>query len=488
MTKAKSKAIIMAADGAGEMTQIQDRRFEMGDWPIRFEVPKEQADTWLQYLSAECAKRGWGCASSGQLDGKENSGSTTVNTGGPDQPQLAIVWERKRGGPIKVRYRSAGMTEFLLTDAQELFDKVNELCRTGTKERVYCRGQLVYEGLPWRGELWLDDTTLRLGPPSRNEETSLHAPRVILIDAQVDSIDVQNALSAFAVRLRELSVFLSVVMRQEVKVPPNCCRLWTYSLSSTGEVECDVRFVGYCEPNRPTVMPTRGQAPTVPLVPVRRPDFSLTGTVVGSGNNEQRLPADIIDLWQAFAGLPPDRRQQFLQVGSMWQLALSLGHEYQTARFAYTVGACEALKPPDLRYRDHNVYDVIESLLGKPTADLLKEQWFKPQSVRNAHFHRGEFRGSEFVPHAWMSSFQDPTFYQASRLLTQIAPAAIIEWLRQGGTFTMPPLKRRMSWRRWVKEHALLLLPVLVVAGIGVGIMLAGNRGPGDAACRDTDL
>ena len=166
----------------------------------------------------------------------------------------------------------------------------------------------------------------------------------------------------------------------------------------------------------------------------------------------------------------------------------ALGHEYQTARFAYTVGACEALKPPDLRYRDHNVYDVIESLLGKPTADLLKEQWFKPQSVRNAHFHSGEFRGSEFVPHAWMSSFQDPTFYQASRLLTQIAPAAIIEWLRQGGTFTMPPLKRRMSWRRWVKEHALLLLPVLVVAGIGVGIMLAGNRGPGDAACRDTDL
>src|SRR5205823_1699762 len=121
MAKAKSKAIVMAADGAGGMTQIQDRRFEnVRDWPS-FEVPKEQADTWLHYLSAQCQRRGWGCSSFGQLDGKENSGSITVSTGGPDQPQLVINWERKRGGPIKLRYRSAGMVEFLLIDAQELF-------------------------------------------------------------------------------------------------------------------------------------------------------------------------------------------------------------------------------------------------------------------------------------------------------------------------------------------------------------------------------
>jgi hypothetical protein len=59
MARAKSKAIIMTADGAGGMAQVQDRRFEQGDWPIRFEVPVEQADTWLQYFSAECQKRGW---------------------------------------------------------------------------------------------------------------------------------------------------------------------------------------------------------------------------------------------------------------------------------------------------------------------------------------------------------------------------------------------------------------------------------------------
>src|SRR5207244_7540489 len=136
---------------------------------------------------------------------------------------------------------------------------------------------------------------------------------------------------------------------------------------------------------------------TMPLMPIHRPDFSLMGIALGSGNNEQRLPADIIDLWQAFTSLPPDRRLQFLQVGSMWQAALSLGHEYQTARFAWTVAACEALKPPEPQYREHNLYQVIDSLLEKPTADLLKEQWFQPHSVRNAHFHSGELRVSQYV-------------------------------------------------------------------------------------------
>src|SRR5690348_822442 len=101
MAKAKSKAIVMGTDGASGMAQVQDRRFEAGNWPIRFEVPKEHADSWLQYLSAGCEKHGWGCSSFGQIDAKENSGSITVNTGGPEQPQLAVVWERKRAGPIK---------------------------------------------------------------------------------------------------------------------------------------------------------------------------------------------------------------------------------------------------------------------------------------------------------------------------------------------------------------------------------------------------
>jgi hypothetical protein len=118
MAKAKSKTIIMTADGSGGMMQALDRRFEnFREWP-NFDVPKEQADSWLHYLSTQCQRRGWGCNSVGQLDGKENSGSITILTGGVDQPQLAIVWERKRGGPIKVRYRSVGKSDFPLTDAR----------------------------------------------------------------------------------------------------------------------------------------------------------------------------------------------------------------------------------------------------------------------------------------------------------------------------------------------------------------------------------
>jgi hypothetical protein len=64
-----------------------------------------------------------------------------------------------------------------------------------------------------------------------------------------------------------------------------------------------------------------------------------------------------------------------------------------------------------------------------------------------------------------MSSYQDPTFDQARRELAPVTQAAIIEWLRRRGTFTMPTLKRRKSFRRWVKEHALAV-------GLAVGLVL----------------
>lgn len=470
MAKAKSKAIIMVADGAGGMTQVEDRRFEKDDWPIRFDVPKEEADTWLQYLSAECGRRGWSTGGIGQMEAKENSGSLSINTGGPGQAQLALIWERKRGGPIKVRARSAGTPEFPLEQATEFFRQIHERSQGGAMEQFHRGWQLFYEGLPWRGELWLDEK-LRLGPPSQQDERALVGPRIILVNALVNGIDQLHAASTFDVALRELSVFLTIVMGTNVRVSPNGGRGWTWNTDSNGQVvQCDIRNLGYLEKQWPTEMPTRGQIQQVPLKAVHRPDFSLRGIDVSQ--TELHLPEDIIDLWQVFAVLPPDRRRQFLQVGSMWQLALSLGHEYATARFAWMVAACEVLKPPDPQFRNHNIYHLVEALLGKPTADLLQEEWFRPQDVRNAHLHRGEFRGSEFVQHAIMSSFQDPTFDQASRELYRIAQAAMIEWLRQRGTFTMLPLKHRRSLRRWVKENALLILPLLTGVGIGVGIIL----------------
>jgi hypothetical protein len=41
----------MVPDGAGGMLKLEDRRFEHGEWPIKFEIPatQEQAARWSRY-------------------------------------------------------------------------------------------------------------------------------------------------------------------------------------------------------------------------------------------------------------------------------------------------------------------------------------------------------------------------------------------------------------------------------------------------------
>ena len=96
MARAKPKAKIMVSDGQGEMVGINDRRFEKRNWPIQIEIPKEQADTWLQYFSAECTKRGWGAAGISQPDAKENSGNFTVTTSENESLQQQLNTQRDR--------------------------------------------------------------------------------------------------------------------------------------------------------------------------------------------------------------------------------------------------------------------------------------------------------------------------------------------------------------------------------------------------------
>ena len=99
---------------------------------------------------------------------------------------------------------------------------------------------LEYDGLPWRGEFWLDDT-LRLGPPSRQDETALYGPRVILVDALVDCISAGEAPWVLDKQLRELSTFLSVIMGTDVQ-PPKQGRVWT--TRPDGVTDCVVRNLG----------------------------------------------------------------------------------------------------------------------------------------------------------------------------------------------------------------------------------------------------
>lgn len=153
-----------------------------------------------------------------------------------------------------------------------------------------------------------------------------------MVNSMLDAIDGFHANSLFAVLLRELSVFLTVVTGTQIDVAPDCHRDWIIRRDpDTNEVFCELGKVGYLEIPWPTIMPQKGTCPPVPYRSVTRPDFSIRG--IGE-ENEEDVPDDIIALWHAFEALPPDRRRQFIQVGNMWQLALSIGRDHQTARFA----------------------------------------------------------------------------------------------------------------------------------------------------------
>src|SRR5262249_9770000 len=92
----------------------EDRRFDRGDWPITFEVPvtNEQADRWSRYLSWSCNRRGWSPSKFGQLERAENSGTISIIANG--KPQLEIVWERRRQGPLIGRAPRAPTSDLIL--------------------------------------------------------------------------------------------------------------------------------------------------------------------------------------------------------------------------------------------------------------------------------------------------------------------------------------------------------------------------------------
>src|SRR5262245_28078422 len=175
VSRQKPRAQIMVADGIGDMRNIEDQRFAKGDWPISFDIPHddEQADRWSRYLSWSCRKRDWSVAGVGQLERTENSGTISIFSGA--KSQLDVVWERKRAGPLRVKVRLGASSNLTLASAEQFFKEVNDNCHSAITEPIYLRGTLEYEGLAWRGELWLDDT-IRLAPPSLQDETAVLGP------------------------------------------------------------------------------------------------------------------------------------------------------------------------------------------------------------------------------------------------------------------------------------------------------------------------
>lgn len=439
MAKRKSKAVVMVADGVGGLAKVEDRRFEPADWATSFDVTKEQAATWFLYFDAECNGRGWSRSEMGQHDLRESSGSITISTGA-EAPQLTVIWERKRGGALKVRARSSGTIEMPPADMQTLFEGITAQCRLGAKERYHSRGQLYYDGLPWRGELWLDDT-LCLSPPSQQYQGATRGPRVILVDAVVDAVGRLDSLAVASQGLDELAVFLGVVTGEAIRRPRQTKQGWTWT-TVEGATACDVRWIGYTEPQIANQMPVAGTFQAAPEYPVVRPDFTLSVNHF-IGASELSVPADIRDLWARYRLLATDRRRQFLQAAAKWQEGIAHWPERPTLSFALMVVACEALKPSDRKFEHHNINHVIEALLGAALAARLKTNWFRAQYVRSVHMHLGQFLGSEFLPGTTQSRFYDPTFDAARRDLEAITRAAIIEWLRRSGTFSLPALKRK---------------------------------------------
>ena len=412
---------------------------------------------------------GWSSSSIEQLEARENSGSITFrdSTG---RAQVDVVWERPRNKPMKVRAGSSKGAEQLPGAVEEFIQRVRDHSSARSTERSFRSWHLTYTGLPWKGELWLADG-IRLAAPSKQYEAAVSGPRIVIIAAEFDAISESHASSLFAVMQRELAVFLSVVLGKHFDLSPNGGCGWTWGKDAEGSMVTDVRSLGYWETAMPNSMPAKGTLPDVPVENIARPEFERGG--IDENSRELSVPADIAVLWDKFAKLPAPKRLQFLQVASMWQAALSVWAQHETMRFALMVAACEALKPSDSRFKEHNIYDVVEALLGKPRVDALRKLQFTPHDVRNTYLHAGQLRGSEFVRHGFESSFKDPSFDQAGDLIFMTTKAAIIAWLTKDGEAEFRRAKRPPVWRTWLKRKNTVPALIMLTVGVGVGFALS---------------
>jgi hypothetical protein len=338
----------------------------------------------------------------------------------------------------------------------------NENCRSAITEPIYVRGTLQYDrGLPWRGELWLDDKT-RLAPPSLHDDPWTNGPRIVHVDAILDCIGEPDVAYARQQMLLEVSKFLSVIMQRAVRLEDQG-RVWVWTTDAKGS---EVRTLGYLEPVNPLSMPSPGTANPVPLYALDNPPQGYDGST-----NEISIRKDVADLWRLYRGLNAAQRVQFLQAAAKWQEAVIHWQDRPSLSFSLMAVACEALKPANADDRQ-NCYHVIEALLGRTAVERIRQNAFPAHRVRGTHLHTGEFHGSELVMMTFLSSYQDPTFGEAHREMFRVTPEAIIEWLRRQGNFQMPAPKNRRTLRRWLRDNIFLTWGVIFGFGLAIGWLL----------------
>ena len=454
MAKQKPSAKIQVADGAGGMRPVIDHRFEAGPWLIELVIPTKDAKTWMAHLNAERQERSWSSSGISQIDADENSGTLSVHAAnGPSPPTLHIVWEKPRGADLFVRARPSGSPIMSADLAREFIDAVNERVRKGIIDRAHRWDMLTYQGLPWRGELWLGDD-IRLGPPSRFPDALL-GPQAVIIDAMVDGIGHAGITANFQTSVRELRIFLGVALG--IFATPVRPELgWVAQFDEQGRpTACTMQSVGYWEVGPSRTFPARGSSPPVPREAVVRPDLGRVG--IEPDMRERWVPADIEEIWRTFTRLSTSKREHFLRAGNAYLIARSMWPDQRTVHAVFLVVACEALKPSGKRYDGANIYDVVASLVNRSEGELLRGLLVAPQRVRSKHVHRGYLASDELLPALIHSPFQDPSFDEMISELSRVSRVCLIEWLRCSGDYKLVYLsrgKRTLVARIWAKAAA----------------------------------
>jgi hypothetical protein len=441
------QAVLLVNDGAGGMRQVPDLRFASEGWPVELTVPKDDSETWMANVRAEMDARHWNASGMSQLDTEENSGTLCVHNGvGSNPPTLHLVWEKPRNGDLKVKARPDGSPPMEMALVREFIDAVSVRVEKGITTRLHRRTMLTYDGLPWRGELWIT-CDIRLGPPSRFPE-SLLGQQIVIIDAMVEGIGHQGVTSNFQKLIADIKIFLGVMLGMQFTLSRTRMEWVTEFDDKMKIVDCTLKHVGYTEVAGSSDFPKVGSAPVIARETVKRPGLGRSG--IWPDMRERSIPDDFESLWSTFSTLPPKLRNQFLQSGNAYSIANSMWPDQRTTYAVFLVVACEALKPVSKKYDRMNIYDVISSLCGVPEAQRFREMALHPQQVRNQHVHRGKLAADELFPMFINDDFRDPTFDNMLRELVTICRTCMIEWLRCKGSYRvvrLPTEKRSIIQR-----------------------------------------
>jgi hypothetical protein len=442
MVRRKSDAQVKVSDGAGGLIPAQDLRFDTGEWPVRLRVPSRRAQEWMAQLDAECELRGHASSGLAQLGADETSGTTQVRlANGPAAPTFDLVWERARDQRLVVRARPSGDPVPSIAELRSFLAAVTRALRSKRRQRRHRRTYLVTRGQPWSGDLWLTPD-LCLSAPSK-PVSYLNDPQIIVVDAMIEGIGSRGVTDEFRRVVRELLIFLDVVVGTHA-VEQRDERVWTYEVENGQYRTFELRPSAYYELE--PKMPIPGARPAMLAHPVTRP--GIENELDLAQKSVRSAPQDAISLWQQIQSLPGPLRRQFLEAGNAFWIAQSFWPDHRTAFASFLVVSCEALKPARRRFEAANIYDVVNSLRDRASADAFRTLSVHPQEIRSGHFHRGRVVDEELAPRFGTNYFEDPSFDELLRSLHENCRICLIEWLRRDGNYKLQWLPRaRPKWR-----------------------------------------